>query len=143
MHAERRSILDMLERGKIGVDDAEKLLDAIGETAAPQAVRETYTGTPAKARFLRVVVESSDADADKGERVDIRVPVQLLRAGIKLGALIPQHARFKIDRALDDKGININLKDIKPETVEEFLEGLSGLTVNVDGGTERVRVFCE
>ena len=37
MNEERRKILDMLAQGKITVDEAEKLLAAVGETGATAA----------------------------------------------------------------------------------------------------------
>ena len=76
--------------------------------------------------------------------VNVRVPMQLLRAGVKLVSLIPPRARDQVNAALHREGVPLNLNEIKPENLEELIDHLSELTVNVDGGEKtKVRVFCE
>ena len=146
MSNERTRILDMLKQGKITIDEAEQLLDALGQGGNAEQVAqmtaaeaEAPAGNGRKCKFLRVSVKGSDK-----ENVDIRVPMQLLRAGVKLGALIPPEARGKIDCALGKKGINLDLANLTPETVDELIEGISGLSVDVAGDDgETVKIFCE
>ena len=144
MGNDRARILEMLKAGKISVDEAEQLLDALDQRpASDQApaipAEAPSAGTGRKCRFLRVLVKGGG-----NETVDVRVPMQLLRAGVKLGALLPPEARSKVDCALGEKGINLDLSGLTPETVEEFVEGMSELSVNIVGDDgETVRVFCE
>jgi hypothetical protein len=137
--SERQQILEMLASGKISVAEAEKLLNAT-EGASPSATAVEPVPSPAKgkARYLRVVVSEEGS-----EKVDVRVPLQLIRAGIKLGSLIPKDLQGKIDDSLHEKGMQFNLADMKPETVEELIDSLSEFSVNVDDGGDHVRVFCE
>lgn len=139
MSEERRRILDMLEQGKISAAEAERLLDALSE--APNLDTTTAypeTDSKPKPKYLRVLVE------DKDDNVDVRVPLQLVRAGIKLGALIPKEAMGKVNHAMDEKGLGINLGDLlKPETIEELIESMGELKVDVNGSDGKVRVFCE
>jgi len=46
------------------------------------------------------------------------VPLQLVRAGVKLGSLIPENMQVKIDESLGDKGFQSKLRDMKPEEEE-------------------------
>lgn len=139
--SERQQILEMLASGKITVAEAERLMDAIGHDAGAQSsVATTIAPAPkSKARFLRVLV------TDGSDNVDVRVPLQLLRAGIKLASLIPKDVQGKVDASLQEKGINMNLSDLKPETMEELIDALSEMSINVADGSdgEKVRIFCE
>lgn len=142
MSEERRRILEMLAQGKISAAEADQLLDAMfapSTSERPLAVPSSPASVSTKnARFLRVLVEGGS-----GERVDVRIPMQLLRSGIKLAALIPPEAQDKINEAMANKGMNVKLSDLTPEMMDELIVGLSDLTVNVDGENEKVRVFCE
>lgn len=137
--SERQQILQMLASGKITVAEAEKLLTAVEGASTGTAV-EPVAAPPAKrkARYLRVCVSGGGS-----EKVDVRVPLQLIRAGVKLGSFIPENVQLKIDEELQDKGIQFKLKDIKAEDVEELIDGLSEFEVNVNDNGEGVRVFCE
>jgi len=137
MSEQRKKILQMLAEGKITVDEAERLLCALSgkqdEEAGPALAADK------KPKYLRVLVQGGP----KGENVNIRVPLALIRAGIKLKSVLPDHAKDKLGAALKNKGINIDLDKAAPETVEEIISGISGLSVDVDGGDEQVRIFCE
>jgi hypothetical protein len=69
--------------------------------------------------------------------------MQLLRAGVKLAALIPPQAQERVNDALREKGMAVDLTQLKPEHLEELVDQLSELTVDVDDSKAKVRVFCE
>jgi hypothetical protein len=73
----------------------------------------------------------------------VRVPFQLLRAGVRLAALIPKGLQSPINAALKESGMQIDLNALKPEDLEELVNHLGDLTVDVDNPTEKVKVFCE
>ena len=75
--------------------------------------------------------------------MNIRVPVALLRAGMKFKSLLPREASDKIDSALHDKGIDFNLKNLKDEDFEAFIQALSELEVDVDADNSKVRITAE
>jgi len=134
---ERRRILEMLAGGKITASEAEQLLDALGPPRETENTQAPDGGQKAP-RYLRVIVEG-----DK-ERVNVRVPLQLIRAGVKLGALMPKEARDKVEGALGRKGVQLDLGDIEPGLVEELIAHLADMSVDVEGEDgEKVRVFCE
>lgn len=143
MSEEQRKILDMLAAGKVSVDDAEKLLSAIssGETGDG----EGQTGSPqmekSRLKYLRVVVEPDDENG-KGDRINIRIPLKLIRTGLKWVSFIPEDTRTKVNEALRDKGIEMDFSKMTPDDLEELIENLDDLTVDVEG-QEKVRIFCE
>lgn len=142
MNEERRKILDMLAQGKITVDEADKLLAAIGETGPATGAAAGTEGSGGRAwKYLRVQVEPGPG-SEKGDRVNIRVPFKLIRAGLKFAAFIPREAHDKINQAFREKGMDIDLARITPQDLEEIVANLDDMTVEVDG-RDKVRIFCE
>jgi hypothetical protein len=147
MNEHRRQILQMLAEGKISAEEAERLLTAVETpSAGSEAQSATAANTPPK--FLRVQVDSEDDNGHEGPtKVNVRVPMQLLRAGVKLAYLIPSSALQKANVAMHEQGIPMDLTQIKPENIEELVEQLRDLSVDVDQKDGRnkvkVRVFCE
>lgn len=137
----RRQILEMLAEGKVTADEAERLIAAVEKSSASTSSADSEIKR--KAKYLRVVVESDDVHTNGPTKVNIRVPMQLLRAGVKLASLIPVQAREHVNEALHEQGINVDLAQIKPENLEEIIDHLNDLTVDVDDKSNKVRVFCE
>ncbi|HEX2594568.1 MAG TPA: hypothetical protein VHL34_23900 [Rhizomicrobium sp.] len=146
MSENRRQILDMLAQGKITADEAEKLLAAVeGERSSAAFTTSSESGSKPKPKYLRVLVEAADKfrTDGKGTKVNIRVPMALIRAGVRLGGLIPQEARDKANAAMREKGMDFDLNSIKPENLEEIIQQLDDLEVNVDEDKAKVRIFAE
>ena len=145
MNDDRRSILNMLAEGKINADEAERLLAALDRTAAPSAVVSDpgYPANRSKAKYLRVQVDTDEPGDGGPTKVNIRVPMQLLRAGVRLSSIIPPKARDEVNAAMQREGIPFDINQIKPENLEELVEHLSDLTVDVDQEKTKVRIFCE
>lgn len=153
MGDERRQILDLLASGKITADEAERLILAVEKSAAGGG--GTAAGAPAgttatrpRPKYLRVLVEGDEqiTGMKGGTTVNVRVPMQLLRAGVRLAGLIPAQAHQQVDQAFSQHGVPITLSQIKPENLEEIVDQLDDLTVDVDGkdgNPMKVRVFCE
>ena len=89
----------------------------------------------------------TNEDDDEDANVNIRVPVALIRAGMKLTSIIPPSAYNHVDKSLKDKGFDFDLRNIKPENIEELIEAMGELEVNVDSKNKRknttVRVYAE
>jgi hypothetical protein len=141
MSEDRRQILGMLAEGKITADEADRLISAIGSGGATTYADPAPAIRPNRPKYLRVVVDAIDEDGPT--KVNVRVPMQLLRAGVRLGALIPAHARDQVNEAMARQGIAFDINQIKPENLEELVEQLGDLTVDVDHENAKVRVFCE
>ena len=133
----------MLAEGKLTADEADALLDAMSTApAAPLAVVPSQPQRPATPpKYMRVLVEG--VEDGKPSKVNVRVPFELIRAGMKLAALIPVVAYEPVNRALKQNGIDMDISKIKPEDLEGLVAHLQELQVDVDDGAEKVRVFCE
>jgi hypothetical protein len=142
MSEERRKILDMLAEGKITVEEAEKLLAAISDdTEYFKSKTEKDDTGKSGFKFLRIQVEPGPG-SEKQERVNIRVPTKLIRAGLKWAALMPKHARTHVHEALHEKGIEMDFDKMSAADIEELVAHLDDLTVDVEG-KEKVRIYCE
>ena len=136
MNDNRRQILDMLAQGKINAAEAEGLIAALERTPG------TTLAPGAKAKYLRVLVDTDDP-LDGPTKVNVRVPMQLLRAGVRLTGVIPTRARDQVNEALRKEGIPFDINELTPDNLEELVEELRDLSVDVDNDKAKVRVFCE
>ncbi|WP_263352276.1 SHOCT-like domain-containing protein [Acidicapsa acidisoli] len=159
MNENRRQILNMLAANKITAEEAERLLTALesnGSAASESAPNGSSPSNGAKAempksraKYLRVLVDTDEGtNGNKGPTtVNIRVPMQLLRAGVRLASLIPAQAHQHLDQALSQHGVPLTLSQIKPENLEELIDQLDELTADVaakeDGSNVKVKVFSE
>jgi hypothetical protein len=145
MSENRRQVLDMLATGKITAEEAERLLAALekevpanGAAAVPNAIAP---------RYLRLMVEAErDGEGDTlAKTVNIRVPLQLLRAGVRLASLVPPQARHSIDEALKEKGVAFDLSQLRPENLEEVIAQLNDVSIDMGDARRKVKVkiFCE
>jgi len=144
MNENHKKVLDMLADGRISAEEAERLLDRLGGGPAPgrpSTSEEAQTSTPAKTaegrpgtpKYLRVVVESG-----QGDNVNVRVPMALIRTGIKMSALLPEHAREELTKH------GVDLSEMSNMDPDELVEALADLTVDVESSQgDTVRVFCE
>ena len=70
--------------------------------------------------------------------------MSLIRAGFKLTSLIPPEALDKANNALREKGINFDVRNIKPEAIEELILALGDMQVDVETARgDNVKVFVE
>ncbi len=132
----KKKILEMLSNGKISVEEATALLSKLQDPdTTDEQVIETESGevkrkTP---RYLRVVVDSAN-----GDKVNVRVPMSLLKTGIKLSALVPGNAAEKMSSH------GFDLSQLSNLDGDELIEALSDLQVDVDSADgDKVRVFTE
>ena len=141
MSEDRKRILGLLAEGKITADEADRLIGALG-SAAPAYSASPEPARPNRAKYLRVVVDANDP-TEGHTKVNVRVPMQLLRAGVRLSSIIPPQAREKINAAMAENGAPFDINALKPENLEELIEQLNDLTVDVDQERTKVRIFCE
>jgi hypothetical protein len=149
MSEERSRILGMLAEGKITAEEAERLLDAIDSrakaatTAAAAPAKPAIKGDPsaliaALPKFLYVQVSAAN-----GDNVDVKIPLALVRSGLKLTSLIPPQAMDQINDSMSEHGMSIDFANLKPEDVEELIDALREMEVNVDSANgDKVRVYA-
>lgn len=131
-----KKILEMLSDGKITVEEATALLSKLQDTDTTyEEISETESGEIRKRtpRYLRVVVDSAN-----GDKVNVRVPMSLLKTGIKLSALLPGNAAEQMSSH------GFDLSQLSNLDGDELIEALSDLTVDVESSNgDTVRVFTE
>lgn len=129
MNEDRRKILDMLAEGKIDADAAERLLDKLADLRADAGRAELMPVAP---RFLRI-----HGHAD-GAEFDIRIPLALIRTGIKLEAMLPD------DTAEELREHGVDFGKLSGLDADELVAALAELAVSVDGDKgEQIRIHCE
>jgi len=163
MTEERSRILSMLAEGKITAEEAERLLDALdaravgggvaagsgtagGEAAAAGTAgsASAIKGDPsaliaALPKYLYVKVIS-----EQGDNVDVKIPIALVRSGLKLTSLIPPQAMDQINDSMSEHGMSIDFSNLKPEDIDELVGALREMEINVDSANgDNVRVYCE
>ena len=142
MMENRRQVLDMLAQGKITADEAERLLSLVDQPAGADAgSKETSEARKPAPKYLRVVIQ--EGDGPDSEHVNIRVPMGLIRAGVKLASLLPSNATSKINEKLKENGVPIDLGKIKADDLEELVNSLSDLEMDIQDGNEKVRIYVE
>lgn len=137
MSEERKQILEMLAEGKISVDESARLLDAISQNETEQKTKPISNKKP---KFLHVQVEGHKGS--RHENVNIKIPIMVLKAGMKLGSLMPDKAKEKFSNHLGDKGINLDLSKLESEDIDIIVNALTESSINVDADDEKVRIYC-
>jgi hypothetical protein len=140
MSDEKRKILEMLAEGKISTDDAERLLSALGEQPPDESKGPKDAKRP---KYLHVHV-NGDCSAHGGgrENVNIKIPLGLLRAGMKLKSLIPEKARSKVNAHLSEHGVDFDFNDIDAEKLDVLLKALTETSIDIDSDKESVKIYC-
>lgn len=138
----RHRILSMLAEGKITVDEAERLLAAVDESAEEMPQKSDPETKKKQARYLYVAV-NADADSNKSkDRVNIKIPLRLIKTGMALGSLLPESARGKVKTALSEKGIDLDLNNLNADSVDELIESLLEFDIVAEDGDDKVRIYC-
>jgi SHOCT-like protein len=133
MSEESRKVLEMLSSGKISVQEAEQLLKAV-------SAGDPSNEPKAEPRYFRILVNKPAREGKKAEAVNIRVPITVVRGGLRLGALFPgMLGKKKIQM---DNGAELDLSKVTYTDLEAMIKDIGELTVDVDGDAQ-VRIRCE
>ncbi len=145
MTENRRHVLEMLAAGQITPDEADRLLSALEGDQPPvaSAVRPEARPQPAP-KYIHVMVDSAE-ETGGPVKINVRVPIQLLRAGVRLASLIPSRAQERVNEALREQGMDFDVSQIKPENLNEIIDQLRDFSVDIDQKQDdiKIRVFCE
>jgi hypothetical protein len=119
---ERMKILDLLAKGVITTEDAERLLAACGEEKESPVTDSVIIPKKSQFRMLKVIVDSSD-----GDKVNIQLPIEF--------AKLLKSGKFNLN--LEDSDIDIDA------LIEMVNAGVVGEIVNItsaDGDIVRIVV---
>jgi SHOCT-like domain len=154
MSDETRRILDMLAQGKVTVDEADQLLAALNANAgsasatagpAPGASSSSpETGEKPRPRYLRIAVQKTGAaTGSHAKDVTIRVPLGIIKSGVRLGAVIPAFASERAAARMREKGLDVDLSKLDAAAIDAMLNDFGEMDIDVDGGTKKIRISCE
>ena len=138
MNKERARILKMVSKGKITVEEADSLLEALQDDSSTVPGSRKSVESKNLPNFMYVKVNSANED-----NVDVKVPLSLIRAGMRLTSLIPPKAMDQVNSSLEEHGMSIDLNNLTKEDIELLLEGLVEMEVKVDSKNgDKVQVYC-
>jgi hypothetical protein len=151
------------------VDEADRLLAAIGPASAGAAAsgaaaKGTATAEAPSPKYLRITVTKTQGWAgDDGEHarrawmwpghlggrnreVTIRVPVALVRNGMRLGSMIPGLSAAGLQARLRERGVDVDLSKIDAETIDQLVREFGELNIDIvseRGAKAQVRITSE
>ena len=171
MSDQTRRVLDLLAQGKITVEEADQLLAAIGPASsgsaasgAAAAAKGAATAEAPSPRYLRITVTKTRTwpgdDREHARRawmwpgyvggrnreISIRVPVALVRNGMRLGAMIPGLTGDRLRARLRERGVDVDLSKIDAETIDRLVREFGEVNIDVvseGGGKAQIRITCE
>jgi hypothetical protein len=145
MSDEMRRVLDLVAQGKITVDEAQLLLGAINAPAADEAAfaAGAEEGEGPKPRWLRIAVHKTAKEGRHDKDVNIRVPIAIIRTGMRLGALIPGLAGEQVQARMRERGLDIDFSKLDAAAIETVLKELGDTNIEIDSGKSQVRITCE
>jgi len=126
---EKKKILEMVKKGKISVDEAERLLNALGVDAErPKPAVKGISGKNLKGK-LRIEIDSND-----GDKVRIAVPLKLASM---IKGMIPKQAAEQMTA----EGIDISTL---LDNLNEGLDSIDEDLVNIESSDgDTVRIFVD
>ncbi len=142
MTEQRKKILEMLSAGTINADEAERLITALEKNSTSHETDSENVKSKPKPKFLHVKVEKEPGSGCKHDNVDIKIPIMLLKAGMKLGSMLPESSKGEINAHLHDKGIHIDLNSVDSKDIDIIMLALSESSIDIDTDREKVRIYC-
>ena len=150
MSDNQKRILQMLADGKINIDEAQRLLSLVNDRdGGENTPGSNGQGSKSLPRYIHVIVEPRAGESQNGSykdrhsKVNIRVPLSLIRAGMKFATLMPSETAEHIDKALKEKGLSFDVKHLKEEDMQELISALQDSVINIDNEKELIKIYSE
>jgi len=147
-----RRILDLLSQGKITVDEADRLIKALSADRPTEttAADKAADGRPAVRWFRINIHKPAKDDTHKPKDVNIRVPIAVVKGGMRLGAIIATFAGEKAAQRMKERGLDLDLSTINGDLsrmngaeFDTFMQSLDEMNVEIDDGKSQVRITAE
>jgi hypothetical protein len=142
MDENKNKILQMLSEGKISVEEASRLLYLVGEERKTDNSDNVIKKSKANAKYLYVKVNPKEGHQDS-ERVNVRIPISLVRAGMKLTALMPPEVADNVNKAMKDKGMGFDIRNLDNEFIEQLVDALKEEEIDIDSEEASIKVYAE
>ena len=147
-----RRVLDMLSQAKISIDDADRLIKAMKtERPADTAAADPASDSRPPVRWFRINIHKPAKDeAHKPKDVNIRVPIAVVKGGMRLGAIIATFAGEKAALRMKERGLDLDLSTINGDLsrmngveFDTFMKSLDEMNIEIDDGRSQVRITAE
>jgi hypothetical protein len=92
---------------------------------------------------MRVTIDKAARDGRPAKQVSIRVPMALVRGGVRLGAIFPYKGNDPISQHLRNHGVDVDWSKIDLSQLDSVLQNLDETTIDVDNGRAQVRISYE
>jgi len=128
-------ILLRLKRTGFTTSDKHTILEtqALLQTSQPQI-------SDKDPRQIIIQVEPKEKGDSQADTVNVKVPVQALKAGVKLSSFLPDHAKDWVAEALQTKGFDFDTF-LKSEEIDLFVASLTGLNVVFEKDDAEVTIY--
>jgi len=134
MSEETRRVLEMVSQGKVTVGEAEQLLQAVASGTDPEQKPNP--------KYFRITVTKPATEGKKAENVNIRVPISVVRGGLRLSAFFPGILGKK--KIQMHNGAELDLSNVTYADLEAMIKDIGDVLVDVDDDEgKRVRIRCE
>jgi hypothetical protein len=145
MGDETRRVLDLMAQGKITVDEAQQLLGAINAPASASAAPAAGADESErpKPRWVRIAIHKSAKEGRHDKDVNIRVPIAIVRNGMRLGALIPGLAGEQVAARMRERGLDVDFSKLEAVDIDAMLKELGDTNIEIDSGKAQVRITTE
>jgi hypothetical protein len=143
MNDDTRRVLDLLAQGKITVDEADQLLRAIAAPAPGAAAAGPDEAARPALRWVRIALHKQAKEGHKDKDVNIRVPISIVRSGMRLGALIPGLAGDQVAAKMRERGLDVDFSKLDGAAIDAILKDLGDTNIEIDSGKAHVRITCE
>jgi hypothetical protein len=146
-----RRVLDMLSQGKISIDDADRLIKAMRTERPVDTGAGAASEGRAPVRWFRINIHKPAKDeAHKPKDVNIRVPIAVVKGGMRLGAIIATFAGEKAAQRMKERGLDLDLSTINGDLsrmngaeFDTFMKSLDDMNIEIDDGRSQVRITAE
>ena len=143
MNDDTRRVLDLLAQGKITVDEADQLLRAMAGAAPGAAAAGPDEAARPALRWVRIAVHKQAKEGHKDKDLNIRVPISIVRSGMRLGALIPGLAGDQVAAKMRERGLDVDFSKLDAAAIDAILKDLGDTNIEIDSGRAHVRITCE
>ena len=146
-----RRILDMLSQGKITVDEADRLIKALSADRPAETAAADPATDGQRVRWFRINIHKPAKDpTHRPKDVNIRVPIAVVKGGMRLGAIIATFAGENAAQRMKERGLDLDLSTINGDLsrmngaeFDTFLKSLDDMHIEIDDGKSQVRITSE
>ena len=97
-------------------------------------------------RILEMLSQGKIGVGGRKKEVNVRVPVSLVRAGVRLGGMMPRIIGTRAGTRVDAPGVDtlgFDLSRIDPKQLDALIDEMGEMVIDLDEGRAQVRINCE